>query len=109
MIENKNTNIEATFHVNNNINAEYIYIIEDSEVWFNDYIICIAFKTPIDFKNKINGLYKSGRSYREFQRIIDLQNYLDQITTQETVFEASVDSKTNQEYENMIVWHTIGT
>jgi hypothetical protein len=31
-------------------NAEYIYIIEDKEVWFIDYIIGIAFKTPIDFR-----------------------------------------------------------
>jgi hypothetical protein len=31
-------------------NAEYVYIIEDQEVWFIDYIIGIAFKTPIDFK-----------------------------------------------------------
>ena len=26
-------------------NAEYIYIIEDKEVWFIDYIIGVAFKT----------------------------------------------------------------
>jgi len=31
-------------------NAEYVYIIEDKEVWFIDYIIGIAFKTPIDFR-----------------------------------------------------------
>ena len=30
--------------------AEYIYIIDDQEVWFIDYIIGIAFKTPIDFR-----------------------------------------------------------
>ncbi len=29
-------------------NAEYVYIIEDQEVWFIDYIIGIAFKTPVD-------------------------------------------------------------
>ena len=29
-------------------NAEYVYIIEDKEVWFIDYIVGIAFKTPID-------------------------------------------------------------
>jgi hypothetical protein len=31
-------------------NAEYVYIIENKEVWFIDYIIGIAFKTPIDFR-----------------------------------------------------------
>jgi hypothetical protein len=35
-------------------NAEYIYIIEDKEVWFIDYVIGIAFKTPVDFRT-ING------------------------------------------------------
>ena len=33
-----------------NSNEEYIYIIEDKEVWFIDYIIGIAFKTPIYFR-----------------------------------------------------------
>jgi hypothetical protein len=45
-------------------NAEYIYIIEDQEVWFIDYIIGIAFKTPIDSKTKNKfgiGLQESGR------------------------------------------------
>jgi hypothetical protein len=27
-------------------NAEYAYIIENKEVWFIDYIIGVAFKTP---------------------------------------------------------------
>jgi hypothetical protein len=31
-------------------NAEYVYIIKDKEVWLIDYIIGIAFKTPIDFR-----------------------------------------------------------
>ena len=30
-------------------NAEYAYIIQDEDVWFIDYIIGIAFKTPVDF------------------------------------------------------------
>ena len=31
-------------------NEDYIYMIEDKEVWFIDYIIGIAFKTPIYFR-----------------------------------------------------------
>ena len=45
-------------------NAEYVYLIEEQEVWFIDYIIGIAFKTPIDFRtiNKHSiGLQESGR------------------------------------------------
>ena len=45
-------------------NAEYVYIIEDKEVWFIDYVIGVAFKTPVDFRT-INtygiGLLESGR------------------------------------------------
>src|ERR671931_1522541 len=96
----------------NDINAEYIYIVEDLDVWFIDYIIGIAFRTPIDFADKINGLlYKSaagggGRSYRKFHDIKDLQDYLEQITGQEIVIESSVDPVTKEEYDSRIVWHT---
>jgi hypothetical protein len=31
-------------------NAEYIYIIQDNEIWFIDYIVGIAFKTPVEFR-----------------------------------------------------------
>jgi hypothetical protein len=62
-------------------NAEYIYIIEDKEVWFIDYIIGIAFKTPIDFRT-INrygiGLLESGRSYTELYDIKDFQDYMEE-------------------------------
>jgi hypothetical protein len=91
------------------INAEYIYIVEDLDVWFIDYIIGIAFRTPIDFTDKTNGLlYKSaeggGRSYRKLHDIKDLQDYLEQITGQEIVIESSVDPITKEEYDSRIVW-----
>jgi hypothetical protein len=38
-------------------NAEYIYMIEDKEVLLIDYIIGIAYKTPIYFRT-INGYAK---------------------------------------------------
>ena len=31
-------------------NAEYVYIIDNREVWFIDYIVGIAFKTPVGFR-----------------------------------------------------------
>jgi hypothetical protein len=58
-----------------NSNAEYIYIIEDKEVWFIDYIIGVGFKTPIDFRttNRYGiGLLESGRTYTELYDIKDL-------------------------------------
>jgi hypothetical protein len=61
-------------------NAEYLYIIEDKEVWFVDYIIGIAFKTPVDFRaiNRYGiGLLESGRSYTELYDIKDFQDYME--------------------------------
>ena len=31
-------------------NAEHVYIIDNREVWFMDYIVGIAFKTPVGFR-----------------------------------------------------------
>ena len=80
-------------------NAEYVYIIEDKEVWFIDYIIGIAFKTPIDFRT-INrygiGLLESGRSYTELYDIKDFQDYM----------ESSIDTVTMLEKDDKrIVFH----
>jgi hypothetical protein len=47
-------------------NAEYVHLIEDVNVWFIDYVIGVAFRTPINFADKMNGLRESGRPYREF-------------------------------------------
>jgi hypothetical protein len=102
----------------NAANAEYAYIIEDQDVWFIDYIIGIAFKTPVDFSTSkkvhddnttnthINGLFESGRPYREFYDIKDFQDYMEDKTCQEIVIESSVDPVTNIEKDDRrIIWH----
>ena len=95
-------------------NAEYAYILEDEDVWFVDYIIGIAFKTPIDFskykKDSIGnakvGLLESGRPYREFQDIKDFQDYMEDKIGQEIAIETSVDPITHVEREDRrIVWY----
>jgi hypothetical protein len=97
-------------------NAEYAYIIEDQDVWFIDYIIGIAFKTPVDFSTSkkvhddnttnTNGLLESGRTYREFYDIKDFQDYMEDKTCQEIVIESSVDPLTNMEKDDRrIIWH----
>lgn len=84
-------------------NAEYVYIIEDQEVWFIDYIIGIAFKTPIDF-NTTNrygiGLQESGRSYKELYDIKDFQDYMEEKVGQEIDIESSIDPITNLEKDD---------
>ena len=86
-----------------NSNAEYVYIIEDQEVWFIDYIVGIAFKTPIDFRT-INrygiGLLESGRSYTELYDIKDFQDYMEQKVGQEIEIESTVDPITNLEKDD---------
>ena len=90
-------------------NAEYIYIIEDQEVWFIDYIIGIAFKTPIDFKttNRFGiGLQESGRPYKELYDIKDFQDYMEEKVGQEIDIESSIDPITNLEKDDKrIVFH----
>ena len=84
-------------------NAEYIYIIEDKEVWFIDYIIGIAFKTPIDFRT-INrygiGLLESERSYTELYGIKDFQDYMEEKVGQEIDIESSIDPVTKIEKDD---------
>ena len=86
-----------------NSNAEYVYIIENQEVWFIDYIVGIAFKTPIDFRT-INrygiGLLESGRSYTELYDIKDFQDYLEEKVGQEIDIESSIDPITNLEKDD---------
>ncbi len=88
------------------LNAEYVHLIEDAKVWFIDYIIGVAFRTPINFADKMNGLCESGRPYREFSDYKDMQDYLDEITGQEIVIESSIDPGTNSESDSRIVWNT---
>jgi hypothetical protein len=90
-------------------NAEYLYIIEDKEVWFVDYIIGIAFKTPVDFRT-INrygiGLLESGRSYTELYDIKDFQDYMEDRVGQEIVIESSIDPVTKLDKDDRrIVFH----
>jgi hypothetical protein len=86
-----------------NSNAEYVYIIENQEVWFIDYIVGIAFKTPIDFRT-INrygiGLLESGRSYTELDDIKDFQDYMEEKVGQEIDIESSIDPITNLEKDD---------
>jgi hypothetical protein len=93
-----------------NSNAEYVYIIENREVWFIDYIVGIAFKTPIDFRT-INrygiGLLESGRSYTELYDIKDFQDYMEEKVGQEIEIESSIDPITNLEKDDRrIIFHT---
>ena len=81
-------------------NAEYVHIIEDKEVWFIDYIVGIAFKTPVDFRtiNRYSiGLLESGRSYTELYDIKDFQDYMEEKVGQEIDIESSVDPMTKLE------------
>jgi hypothetical protein len=98
--EKKNSQSQT---IDGDSNAEYIYIIEDQEVWFIDYIIGIAFKTPIDFKttNRFStGLQESGRSYKELYDIKDFQDYMEEKVGQEIDIESSIDPITNLEKDD---------
>lgn len=84
-------------------NAEYVYIIDNREVWFIDYIVGIAFKTPVDFRT-INrygiGLLESGRSYTELYDIKEFQDYMEEKVGQEIDIESSIDPVTNLEKDD---------
>src|SRR5215217_6811182 len=86
-----------------NSNAEYVYIIENQEVWLIDYIVGIAFKTPIDLRT-INrygiGLLESGRSYTELYDIKDFQDYVEEKVGQEIDIESSIDPVTKLEKDD---------
>jgi hypothetical protein len=108
------SNIEAKKNSQSQItaegsNAEYLYIVEDKEVWFVDYIIGIAFKTPVDFRtiNKYGiGLLESGRSYTELYDIKDFQDYMEDRVGQEIVIESSIDPITKLDKDDKrIVFH----
>ena len=90
-------------------NAEYIYIIENKEVWFIDYIIGVALKTPIDFRttNRYGiGLLESGRSYTDLYDIKDFQDYMEEKVGQEIDIESSIDPVTKLEKDDKrIVFH----
>jgi hypothetical protein len=98
--EKKNNQPKIT---TDNSNAEYVYIIEDQEVWFIDYIVGIGFKAPIDFRT-INrygiGLLESGRSYTELYDIKDFQDYMEEKVGQEIEIESSIDPITNLEKDD---------
>jgi len=84
-------------------NAEYVYIIENQEVWFIDYIIGMAFKTPVGFRtlNRHDiGLMESGRSYTELYDIKDFQDYMEEKVGQEIEIESSIDQVTKLEKDD---------
>jgi hypothetical protein len=83
-------------------NAEYAYIAQTKEIWFVDYILGIAFNTPIGFRG---GLFNSGRPYKEFNDIKDFQDYMDEMFGHEVDFESSVDpiTKEEQTYSKRII------
>ena len=86
-----------------NSNAEYVYITENQEVWFIDYIVGIAFKTPVDFRtiNRYSiGLLESGRSYTELYDIKEFQDYMEEKIGQEIDIESSIDPITNLEKDD---------
>lgn len=87
-------------------NAEYAFIAADKSVWFLDFIIGIAFKTPIDFYAELNGLEQSGRKYKWFDDILGLQCYLDEIVLgQEIVIETTVNPENGKENDDpKILW-----
>ena len=93
-------------------NAEYVHIVQNQEVWFIDYIIGIAFKTPINFTSTIHkygiGLLESERPYREFYDSKDFQDYMDEKTGQEVDVESTIDPRSNLEMnDKKIIWHII--
>lgn len=99
---NKNYNIIKDKH-----DAEYAYIIDERTVWFIDYIIGVAFPTPINYRSKDNGLYNSGLEHKVFPDYLDFQNYLEEITGgQEVSLESLVDPNTNIETNSIIKWAT---
>jgi hypothetical protein len=104
--EKKNNQQKIT---SGNSNAEYVYIIENQEIWFIDYIVGIAFKTPVDFRT-INrygiGLLESGRSYTELYDIKEFQDYMEEKVGQEIDIESSIDPITNLEQDDRrILFH----
>jgi hypothetical protein len=80
----------------NNLNSEYVFILDEQSIWLVDYRLGVAFPTPIDFTSKQNGLYESGLSYKQFPDYLDFQNYLEEITGgQEVSLEIKVNPDTN--------------
>jgi hypothetical protein len=80
----------------NNLNSEYVFILDEQSIWLVDYRLGVAFPTPIEFTSKQNGLYESGLSYKQFPDYLDFQNYLEEITGgQEVSLEIKINSDTN--------------
>ena len=102
MISNTSNNLVSSTE----LNAEYVHLIEDANVWFIDYVIGVAFRTPINFTDKMNGLCESGRPYREFSDFKDFQDYMEDYVGQEIVMESTIDPTTHIEGDDRrITWH----
>jgi hypothetical protein len=88
-------------------NSEYVHILDEGTVWFIDYVLGVAFPTPINFADKENGLYGSGLPYKEFPDYLDFQNYLEEITGgQEVSLESTVSLVGANETISIIRWIT---
>lgn len=88
-------------------NSEYVYILDEGTIWFVDYILGVAFPTPINFSDTENGLYESGLSYKEFSDYLDFQNYLEEKTGgQEVSLESPINPDTTWESNSIIKWVT---
>lgn len=88
-------------------NSEYVHILDEGTIWFIDYVLGVAFPTPINFVDKENGLYESGLPYKEFPDYLDFQNYLEEITGgQEVSLESSVSLVAVNETNSIIRWIT---
>ncbi len=87
--------------------SEYAHILDEGTIWCIDYILGVAFPTPINFEDKENGLYGSGLPYREFPDYLDFQNHLEEITGgQEVSLESSVSLDRTKETNSIIRWNT---
>lgn len=89
------------------LNSEYVYLLNEETVWFIDYILGVAFPTPINFADKENGLCESSLPYKEFSDYLDFQNYLEEKTGgQEVSLETPVNPDTVWESNSIIKWIT---
>lgn len=101
------SNIRSRSLIKSKPNSEYVYLLNEETVWLIDYILGVAFPTPINFADKENGLCESGLLYKEFSDYLDFQNYLDEKTGgQEVSLESPVNTDTAWESNSIIKWIT---
>jgi hypothetical protein len=103
----KYNNNYSKYLIKSNPGSEYVYLLNERTIWFIDYILGVAFPTPINFEDKENGLCESGLQYKEFSDYLDFQNYLEEKTGgQEVSLESQVNPDTAWESNSIIKWIT---